>query len=244
MTCTMPGAFDDQIDDYVDRTLDEPARAALDAHLAACAACRALVTDFQAIRTAAAALEPHVPPPHVWTTLAARVAPAARQSRFHGWVAAWQPIAATLVLASCVGSLWWVGDRLSLAAAGGAARVHGGLAAGNGSRAASGGDAFSAAENHFTTAIGDLEQIARAEQAALDPDTAGVLQANLTILDEAIVDSRTALASEPDSEIAQESLFEALRSKVALLQDTLALINEMRKGDEEAAARIVSGLNQ
>jgi len=41
-----------------------------------------------------------------------------------------------------------------------------------------------------------------------------------------------------------EFLFEALRSKVELLQDIVALINEMRKGNPEGAARIVSGLNQ
>jgi hypothetical protein len=44
--------------------------------------------------------------------------------------------------------------------------------------------------------------------------------------------------------VAQESLFGALRSKVALLQETLTLINVMRKGNQEGAARIVSGLNQ
>ena len=46
------------------------------------------------------------------------------------------------------------------------------------------------------------------------------------------------------NELAQESLFEALRSKLALLQDMVALINEMRKGNQEGAARIVSELEQ
>ena len=49
---------------------------------------------------------------------------------------------------------------------------------------------------------------------------------------------------EPDDSIAQESLFEAFRRKVALLQDTIALMNEMRKGDTDGAARIVEGLNK
>ena len=31
---------------------------------------------------------------------------------------------------------------------------------------------------------------------------------------------------------------------VRLLQDTVALINEMRKGNQEGAARIMSGMNQ
>jgi hypothetical protein len=75
-------------------------------------------------------------------------------------------------------------------------------------------------------------------------ETADVLKANMTVLDGAIGESREALKEEPENDVAQESLFEALRNKVALLQDTIALINEMRKGNQEGAARIVSGLNQ
>ena len=70
------------------------------------------------------------------------------------------------------------------------------------------------------------------------------MQANLRVIDDAIGDSRAALKTDPSSDLAQDSLFEALRSKVTLLQDTIALINEMRKGNQEGAARIVSGLNQ
>ena len=71
-----------------------------------------------------------------------------------------------------------------------------------------------------------------------------ILKANLTVLDGAIGESREALKQEPENDVAQQSLFEALSNKVALLQDTIALINEMRKGNQEGAARIVSGLNQ
>jgi hypothetical protein len=39
-------------------------------------------------------------------------------------------------------------------------------------------------------------------------------------------------------------LIENFKTKIALLQDTVALINEMRKGNEAGAARIVSGLKQ
>ena len=34
--------------------------------------------------------------------------------------------------------------------------------------------------------------------------------------------------------------FEALRQKVSLLQDTISLINEMRKGNNAAAAQLVN----
>ena len=40
------------------------------------------------------------------------------------------------------------------------------------------------------------------------------------------------------------SLFDAFRRKVALLQDTIALMNEMRKGNPDTATAIASGLNK
>ena len=83
----------------------------------------------------------------------------------------------------------------------------------------------------------------QAEGGSLDPATAKVMQANLAVIDEAIGQSREALKTEPASTAAQDSLFDALRSKVQLLQDTVALINEMRKGNQEGAARIMSGMN-
>jgi len=39
-------------------------------------------------------------------------------------------------------------------------------------------------------------------------------------------------------------LFEALQRKVGLLRDTIALINEMRKGDQAGAARIAGSLQK
>jgi hypothetical protein len=103
---------------------------------------------------------------------------------------------------------------------------------------------FKLAEEHYTKAIASLEQITKTEGDTLDGQTAQVLQNNLAVIDNAIGQSRDALKTEPSSELAQESLFDALRSKVTLLQDTVALINEMRKGNQDGAARIVSGMNQ
>ena len=103
---------------------------------------------------------------------------------------------------------------------------------------------YQLAERNLTNTIEGLERITATDSTALDMETADVVKANLTVLDGAIGESREALQREPENDVAQESLFEALRNKVALLQDTIALINEMRKGNQEGAARIVSGLNQ
>jgi hypothetical protein len=61
------------------------------------------------------------------------------------------------------------------------------------------------------------------------------------VIDSAIAESRAALRAEPQSAPARDSLFDALKRKVALLQDTIALMNEMRKGNAAGAAQIIQG---
>ena len=100
------------------------------------------------------------------------------------------------------------------------------------------------AESHYENAIKGLEVIANSEQSELDPRTAATLQKNLAVIDQAISESRAAVRSQPASEPAQQSLIEGFKTKIGLLQDTVALINEMRKGNEAGAARIASGLKQ
>jgi hypothetical protein len=64
------------------------------------------------------------------------------------------------------------------------------------------------------------------------------------VIDQAIGDSRAALNLQPTSTDAQDSLFDAMRTKVAVLQQTVELINEMRKGNQVEAGRLIQGLNQ
>ena len=40
---------------------------------------------------------------------------------------------------------------------------------------------------------------------------------------------------------ARTSLFDALQRKISLLQDTIVLMNEMRKGNAAGAAQVVEG---
>ena len=59
-----------------------------------------------------------------------------------------------------------------------------------------------------------------------------------------LVTSREALNVNPGSEPARDSLFEALRQKVGVLQATVTLMNEMRKGNQDGAARVAAGLGR
>ena len=92
--------------------------------------------------------------------------------------------------------------------------------------------------------IAKLEEAARADEGVMDPQTAALLKKNLEMIDQAIAESRAALNAEPQSAAARDSLFNALRRKLAMLQDTIALMNEMRKGDAAGAAQAIEGLNK
>jgi hypothetical protein len=71
-----------------------------------------------------------------------------------------------------------------------------------------------------------------------------MLKKHLELIDHAIAESRAAVRAEPQSAAALDSLFDALKQKVVLLQNTIALMNEMRKGDAAGAAQIVEGTNK
>ncbi len=53
---------------------------------------------------------------------------------------------------------------------------------------------FEAAEKHYQKAIDDLQTIANKDTGELDPQVASVLQKNLTVIDQAITESRAALS--------------------------------------------------
>ena len=231
------------IDDYVDGTIATEDRKALDSHLVECAACRAMAADFNAIRHAARLLERHQPPAHVWTKISAAVD--ARPSRQPFGRMGWRPLAIAATLIVLAGGTSWILLRQSsfTTPPSRAAAIPAGTPA-NAELAQSVETELKLAEEHYQKAIAGLEQITRSESTTLDPQVAAVLQRNLEVIDHAIGESRAALQTQPTSDVAQESLFEALRNKVALLQDTVVLINEMRKGNPEGTARAVSGLNQ
>ncbi len=218
---------------YIDDSMNSVDRAAIEAHVRDCATCHALAEDLRVIRSAAGSLEPLVPPSRLWHQIAAATAAQPREGWFRaGWFG-WRPLAAVAMTALIAASLWRVGTLLGPATPPRSASL----------TVAAPDSAGVGAEEDFTVAIAQLEQVTSADRDVLDQETAGVLNAGLTVIDDAISESRAALEAEPQSESAQESLFAALRRKVALLQETLALINEMRTGNQDGAARILSEIN-
>jgi anti-sigma factor RsiW len=251
---------DTALNDFIDGSLGPAERSEIDQHLAACATCAQTVADLREILRTVGELEPREAPVRAWSRLerairmerehATSAAPAqgARGTQStrggaerpallngrSGWIAG-LAAAAVLVLATTVGMRYMasrhpdMGAETNAPARGAAQSVE---------------TELRQAEAHYENAIKGLETIANSEQSELDPRTAATLQKNLAVIDQAISESREAVRAQPASEPAQQSLIDGFKTKIGLLQDTVALINEMRKGNEAGAARIASGLKQ
>ena len=219
------------LSDYADAALSAETRARVAAHLADCATCRETARDFERIRDAARALGPMMPPPLVWQNIAAQLPGARRQAR-----AQWMGLAAAMVLvtagAYAVARVTTPPAPVSASATGNAAQAP---------TVETVEQELALAAKHYETAIAQLEAVAKQNEGTLPAETAAKLQSSLTQIDKYIAESRAALASEPQNEPARDSLFDALRRKVSVLQDTVALVGAMQRGDQEAAAKITGG---
>jgi anti-sigma factor RsiW len=247
---------EDVIHDYVDDALDARARLEVERHLEECDDCRGLVSDLAEIRRAAASLDLREPPARAWSRLERairlEVRPTAPPAASVASRLVWFGAAAALVLATLVGlrvvrqpgtpGLPGADVTNGVSSSREAATTPAGAGAGVSAEAVEA--ELRAAESHYDKAIKGLEQIASTEQNSLDPKTAATLQKNLAVIDQAISESRAAVRSQPSSEPAVNSLMDNFKTKLALLQDTVALINEMRKGNEAGTARVVSSLKQ
>jgi anti-sigma factor RsiW len=236
------------INDYVDAALPPGERDLVERHVAGCVECRQLVDDLREIRRRTAALRQMEPPSRMWAdidrSLRAKKGPYpffGGRGRKRGTAPFWIAVAATIVIAAAVGVRYATTPRPAAVAATASTSTPG---TNSSASAESIEDDLLQAEQHYQRAITGLEQIANADKGALDPHTAATLQKNLSVVDQAINESRAALKAQPTSEPAQASLLDSFKTKIALLQDTVALINEMRKGNDAGAAKIVSGLKQ
>jgi len=233
----------------VSGTTDAASQADLDAHLASCAACRSLLADLEAMRGAAAGLPDFTPRAEVWTGLSARLAGelAARPRPFWTGARVALAMAATLVVA-VTSSVWLLRGPATAPVPQASAVPAGPTAAGviqsKEDLVQDVDEHLRIADEHYVKAITGLEQVVKGGEGALDPALAATLQKNLGVIDQAITESREAIKAQPNNQLAQTSLFEAFRQKVALLEDTVALINVMRKGDQAGAAKILGGLSK
>src|SRR5262245_16226925 len=166
------------IHDYVDETLRAAERAEVEGHLASCDECRALVADLREIRRVAGSLDLREPPVRAWGRIERAIRLEDEHSAEQAWrvprllqskvMWTWMAAAAVLLVAVVTGLRYTPRSATTGAPA---------TPQGNAATVQAGGDAAQVeaelrlAAEHYENAIKGLEQIANAEQGALDPGT-------------------------------------------------------------------------
>ena len=229
------------IHELVDGTLGPIRRAELELHLESCDGCRALAADLQEIVRSARSLDVLEPPERVWKSVAGRLhtergmtEPSSALGRHRSM--AMLAIAAALVLA--VGaSLFMLRKPVTPPQTTTSAQAPREPASGN----AASEDPVQGVVKKLAVTETAFEDLVNASEAtnAVDPKTAAALKKNLLVMNEAINETRKALDADPQSAPARASLYEVLKQKIQFLQDTIALMNSMRRGDAAGAAEIV-----
>jgi len=224
---------------FLDGELDDDARSAVEAHLADCAACREAEADLRRIVTAAREMPPAPPREDLWPAIAARLGDAAETLG-----TATPRTAKTGTAASIAGAglgnpdpAWWRRrlvlswpQALGAAAAVVAVAVAGAFWVARGPLPAADPELGLAAHSESLAASSDATFLALAgevrmlrerlvvEDDRLDPETVRVLNKNLRLIEDAIAQSRAALASDPGSAEETGRFVASLSGKLELLR--------------------------
>lgn len=208
------------VSERLDGALSDTQRAQLDAHLDACADCRAVAADLEKLHADAAELPLMTPSRDLWAGIEARldakVVSIHAQRTFQLRVSGRQLAAAAAVLmAVTAGGTWFVttrnAGRTPLASAPAAVRTELVSVANQKGVAAYEGE------------IAKLKDIIEQRRGEIDPKTVAILEKNLKLIDTAIAECRAALAADPASAFLAEQLNRTYDTKLDLLRSAALL---------------------
>lgn len=217
-----------RLSDYLDGELDAGEQASVERHLASCPGCRATLNELRRVIAHARGLQDRPPAVDLWPGIAVRLEPRAAgwgeqvpdtirsfrdaiRRRFSFTLP--QLAAAGLALMVLSGGMVWL-------ARSGEPRADFPLVSAD---TPPGIDEARGLPAHFTDAsydqaVADLEQILEDGRARLDPETIRVLEDNLRAIDQAINQSRRALADDPANLYLNRHLATVRQRKLALLR--------------------------
>ena len=210
------------VSDRLDGTLSDTERAQLDAHLGACAVCREVARDLEQIHAAAASLPALTPSHDLWNGINARIeAPVVsleshRRSPIARWSTRQFAAAAAVLMAVTAGGTWFVAVRSA-----GAPTER--VATSPGPRTELVSVASEKGMAAYEGEIGTLRNIIETRRGELDSATVAVLEKNLKLIDQAISESKAALASDPASTFLADQVSRAYDTKLELLRSAAML---------------------
>jgi anti-sigma factor RsiW len=219
----------ERLSDYQDDELSSSERAACDAHLAECQACRTALEELQLVVSLAKADPDVLPAGNLWpgilekisgTTVVPFVPPARRQISF---TLPQLALAASLLIAVSAGVAYLAAGR-ALNQPVSAPRETPIQAQAEPMLPPSGDIApANFADAQFDRAVIDLERILVEQRDELDPRTVMVIERNLAAIDEAIREARSALKADPANPFLNSHLADARRRKIDLLRHAATL---------------------
>ena len=205
----------DQLDDYVDGTLDEAAFQEMELHVATCPECRTEERSLRALLAHAAALPVERPPSRdLWAGIAGRLDEARPWWRRPGSLAGWGvglTAAAGVVLA------------LSAALHGPGRGVRPSLGASIAPAALRSDDPVASAEREYARAAAELLSALEQQRDRLPPETLASVEKDLRSIDAALQEVRRALATDPANPGLNHLLTSTHQRKVEVLQHVLKL---------------------
>ena len=217
-------SWTDRLSEYVDGDLDAVTRAALDAHLATCADCRATREELERVVVRARRLGYREPRHELWTRvetgITASGSEAARPIHRRVFTLSLARLAAAAAIVAAVvgGTTWAIATRRG-APASAVARAPdstGARTPGEGGGLTLGAPALAVAS--YRDAAADLERTFDAGRATLRPETMRIIEENLRTIDGAIAQADSALRRDPGSAYLNQYLAETMQRKLKLLR--------------------------
>ena len=220
MTCQ---ELDLCLDEWLDGTLAPSEAARVEAHLAGCDACRASERQLRQLLAHAAALPRSIAPPRdLWPGVEGRIERASGWKAFFGWTPSLALAAAATVIIGVAAVLWTAQRPVVHSAEIPTANATPELVA---IRA---GDPvadpqLAQAERDYEKAATALLEALQQRRSSMAPDDFARLQANLQVIDGALVEVRAALVKDPASPELNRMLVSTHRKKVDVLQRVVRL---------------------
>lgn len=220
-----------QLSAYLDGELPAEERARIDAHVASCAPCRAVLDDLRAIVVTAPYYEGQAPSRDLWAGIAQGIQ-AEKEVPLHGRRAAGdgrrfslgQLIAASLAFAAIAGGSVYVALKQPAASVQLPETVAQDPSPVDRRPSPSVSNASVRAGEVYDAAVGDLERVLAEGRNQLEPKTLKIIEDNLRIIDRAIAEARSAIAADPANGYLRGQVAANMRRKLDILRQATDVI--------------------
>jgi len=212
----MSDQWTDKLSDYLDDELSASDRRQIEAHLAQCDECRAILGQLRGVVARAATLPSSAPASDLWPGVEARLTSSSKALPFRARAVRRisftlpQLVAAGLALMVLSGGAVWLsqfgGRTTSLPPAAAAPISEPAVSP------------IGLTNPRYDEAVRELEDALDAGRSQLDPETVKILESNLQAIDQAIEQSQRALEADPANGYLYSHLAEARQRKLALLR--------------------------